>query len=204
MKIVAFGSKPHTGGKKAAYFLSQNLNYEFEDCTTNENCPQSVFRIATKYAVRANTPFTAVIAWSNVYSLELRQIFQQQPVVGFEDLNYFAFPGMTSNTDFNRVNAFESILCDANLVMNRWATMAYSLQEMFTSLDIPYVMYNLDQEIIATESTRYFIKNINRKRYIGVDNGRANVFKSLKKMGFKFDSSEGQKYLTSLLEGKLK
>ncbi len=205
MDIVAFGETKLVGEKRASYFLSKKLDYNYVDCTSNDTGPQGIFRNTTKYITSNTNPFLAIIGWSNPYSLELRKFYNRTEVTGFIDENYFSYNAKYKKlpTDFSRLKRFDNILFDHHLCNNRWTTIAFSLQQTLENLNIPYMMYNIDHSIEWNGYTMRILREINRRRYIGVENPKANVVKYLKKRGLKFDTNEGQKHLANLISEKL-
>jgi len=205
MDIVAFGDKKLVGEKNAPYLLAQKLGYNFKDLTTNTTGPQSVFRLVTKYAAQEED-FLPVIGWSNPASIQLRKVFKKEFFAGFDDPNYFVFGSNTKEIemDFQRLHKWKHILTDHHLTNIRWCNLVVSVQEFLKSLEIPYLMYNIDNSISWDEYTLYMVKHIDRTRYIGVDNPKANIKKYVKKLGYDFNTLEGQQCVANLLNEKLK
>ena len=204
MRLVAFGDKNLVGGKNAPYHLANKLGYEFQDMTTSTSGPQSVFRLVTKY-ISQNENIFPVIGWNNVHSVELRRIYKKFPVDGFMDKNYFTFHKRQKNLEieFQRLIRFEHILTDEYLTNIRWCSIVYSLQEFLKSLDINYLMYNIETSIEWNSYTLYMIKNIDRTKYIGVENPKANIRKYVKKLKQNFDTVDGQKLIAKLLSERI-
>jgi len=205
MDVVAFGETNLVGGKRASYFLSKKLECDYIDCTANDIGPQSILRTVTKYITLNKDPSIIIIGWSNPYSLELRKIYNRTEVTDFTDDNYFSYSRRYKKltNDFRRLKRFDDLLFDHHLCNNRWTTIAYSLQQTLASLKIPYMMYNIDHAIEWNGQTMRIIREIDRTRYIGVENPKANIIKYLKKRGYKFDTNDGQKHLANLISEKL-
>ena len=106
-------------------------------------------------------------------------------------------------TEFQRLIRFEHILTDEYLTNIRWCSIVYSLQEFLKSLDINYLMYNIETSIEWNSYTLYMIKNIDRTKYIGVENPKANIRKYVKKLKQNFDTVDGQKLIAKLLSERI-
>jgi hypothetical protein len=204
MDVVAFGCQALVGNKNAAYFLAKKLNYNYIDCSTETTSPQSIFRLVTKYTVE-NKNFLPVIGWSNTQSLELRKLHKEKKYTGFSDPNYYNYSLGIKNLDYDlvRINKFQKILLDEHLTNTRWCNLVISLQELLKSYDINYVMYNVENAIDWNHNTLYMIKHIDRSRYIGVENPKANIKKYVKKLKSNFYTEDGQKLIANLLKEKL-
>jgi len=204
MDLVAFGCNALVGNKNAAYFLAKKLDYNYIDCTTETTSPQSIFRIVTKYASE-NKNFLPIIGWSNTQSLQLRTIYSRQEYTGFHDPNYWNYSANDKNAKLEnrRLDRFKDVLFDENLVNIRWCNIVVSLQEFLKSYKIDYVMYNVENAIDWNENTMHMIKFIDRSKYIGVENPKANIKKYVKKLGYNFATDEGQKCIAGLLKDKL-
>tara|TARA_B100000902_G_C27248957_1_gene884169 strand:+ start:960 stop:1583 length:624 start_codon:yes stop_codon:yes gene_type:complete len=204
MDIVAFGCKDLVGNKNAAYFLSKKLDCNYIDCTTETTSPQSIFRIVTKYASE-HEDFLPIIGWSNTASLQLRTIYSRKEYTGFHDPNYWNYSanGKNLKLENRRLDRFKDVLFDEHLVNIRWCNIVVSLQEFLKSYKIDYVMYNVENAIDWNANTMHMIKFIDRSKYIGVENPKANIKKYVKKLGYNFATDEGQKCIAGLLKDKL-
>ena len=204
MDIVAFGSKALVGNKNAAYFLSKKLDFNFVDCTTETTSPQSIFRLVVKYTSE-NENFIPVIGWSSTQSLQLRRIYKREEYTGFQDPNYWNYSpnGKILKLENRRLDRFKDVLFDEHLVNIRWCNIVISLQEFLKSYKLNYVMYNVENAIDWNTNTMHMIKFIDRSKYIGVENPKANIKKYVKKLGYNFTTDEGQKCIAGLLKDKL-
>jgi len=64
-------------------------------------------------------------------------------------------------------------------------------------------MYNIETSIEWNSYTLYMIKNIDRTKYIGVENPKANIRKYVKKLKQNFDTVDGQKLIAKLLSERI-
>jgi len=156
LKLVSFGDEL-VKGKASPYFLAQMLKFDFVDMSSDDTCNQQIFRDVIKFLCEEPRDVFILIGWTSGNRLEINwnnKKFTYRPDVH----DYY-------DNGINVLHDSDNILFNDILVGQHRASEAYVLQEILTSKDIPYYMYNTQDCIHFNEKTYLYLRSLNGKNY---------------------------------------
>lgn len=199
MKIAAFGCS-HTAGTALDGVIGSQNNYNKHhsftgliaskynaEKYTNMGVPggsnQFIYRMITKYVAQNKNDLDDtlfLIGWTSTNRFELRYLDQSphthSSVADNIDKKYIPFsmgtdPKLYHTGEVRRMLAYAPLLFDEDILLNNWATYAYTVQELCKNLKINFLMYNTCHELIETNWNKSIIDKIDKSTYIDLDNG---------------------------------
>jgi len=153
LKLVSFGDE-YT--KDVANNLANSLGFEFCDLSKHDTCNQQIFRDVIDFSADDLKNVFILIGWTHSKRLEIhwKETFTYRP-----DVNEYIDNGI------NSLHRFDDILFNDILLTQHWASEAYTLQQVLTSKNTKYYMYNTQDCMYYNEKTKHYIDSLCRVHY---------------------------------------
>ena len=182
MKLVFFGDEYINNENLIPTFVSNKLNLEFENLSTNDASNTCIHNTIAKKILSLTAPddYIFLIGWTSPFRLDAEY-----------DGTYFTYkPGSKDypNSMMNKLHKFDDYLFNKILVGQRWASIVYGVQQLLESQGIKYYMFNIHNPLDYNNYTKDMLDNINRKYYFDGAAESSTMINYLKSRGHNFNS----------------
>lgn len=174
------GISDHPKSKDLSFasIVAKELNMHYINLAQNGASNDYIFRNAIKFInqnINHINDYFFLIGWTSALRFELRYKDEDNYVHNkgqyVIDSKYVpCSPSMwLDNIQEHRmkklVTKFSDILAEPSMTYDKMATFAWSLQQVFNSLNIDYLMFNAIHSIPVTASTEHLVNNIDTRYF---------------------------------------
>lgn len=163
--------------------VAKNLKMDYINLALNGASNDYIFRTTVRFIndnINDINDYFFLIGWTSAWRFELRYR-DEDPHMYLNSKYVPCTPSMSTDTIKDRrmrklVTSYSDILVEENMVYDRMATNAWSLQQIFKSLNIKYHMFNTVHLIPCIESNRHIIENIDTDNFYEPQNNAVTFF----------------------------
>lgn len=168
MKLLSLGDESiHKTHKNFQRFLEAGyVDLSFKDASI-----QTIYRILVKFLCEkynSTEEYCALIGIPSNKRLELRE--EQGQEIDFLDNNYFIYHSKSRNypnASYAKLRKFNGQIFQTELIRNRHAVFIYAIENLLSSYNIKYLLYNLHEPIVEkinTTSNYYYPYDLEKVR----------------------------------------
>lgn len=174
------GISDHPKSKELSFasIVAKELDMHYINLAQNGASNDYIFRNSIKFInehIDCINDFFFLIGWTSAWRFELRyrddDPYEHNKGHHVIDPKYIpCSPSMWLDNIQelrmkNLVTKFSDILAEPSMTYDKMATFAWSLQQVFKSLNIKYLMFNAIHSIPVTTSTEHLVKNIDTRYF---------------------------------------
>lgn len=163
--------------------VAKNLKMDYINLALNGASNDYIFRTSIKFIndnISNINNYFFLIGWTSAWRYELR--YKDEDPYTYIDSKYvpctpnMAFDNIKDRRMRTVASKYSDVLVEPNMVYDRMATFAWSLQQTFKSLNIDYYMFNTVHLIPCIESNKHIIENIDTDRFYEPQNNAVTFF----------------------------
>lgn len=197
MKLICFGDELLTSSDSAAGLLAKRLDLEFVNLAQLDTSNSRIHKTVVKYIINNNIDNTVfLIGWTSPYRLDAEY-----------NKEYFTYRNDSCSYPYltmNKLHKYDHYLFDRIVVSQRWASIIYGVQQLLSSHQIKYFMFNTQRHLEYNTYTEKVIRNLNNKLYYDGINSKSTMTEYLKNIGYKDLSVSAHDEYARFLSQKLR